>query len=156
MSVNIETYSDKSFVVRGDTREHKESLKAMGGKWNSRLTEKSSGEMFGAWIFWSDKRDLVKSWIAKGCPEVAGSTSTHTSPTHGSSGGNTSRLEAKIDHLTRMVQTLCAANGVAVISKPQTVDTTSDDVIVEDDEQPSSPPKRLLAKPVAARRTIGK
>ena len=30
-SIFIEEYSPKSFVVRGDTLEHKESLKSLGG-----------------------------------------------------------------------------------------------------------------------------
>ena len=41
-TVYIEKYSDRSFVVRGDTRPHRESLKAMGGKWANRLTDKES------------------------------------------------------------------------------------------------------------------
>ena len=34
-AVYIEEYSPKSFVVRGETKEYKEALKALGGKWNS-------------------------------------------------------------------------------------------------------------------------
>ena len=66
-SINIQEYSDKTFVVRGDTKPYKESLKNLGGKWNSRLSEKDSGEKFGAWLFFNTKRDSVEEWFSKGC-----------------------------------------------------------------------------------------
>jgi hypothetical protein len=69
-NIYIEEYTPKSFVVRGETRECKDSLKAMGGKWNNGLTDKTTGEKFGAWIFWSDKLQEVKKWIKSGCDEV--------------------------------------------------------------------------------------
>lgn len=59
----IETYSAKSFVVRGDTTPFKDNLKDMGGKWNSKLTDKKTNEKFGAWLFWSDKRDELTKWV---------------------------------------------------------------------------------------------
>ncbi len=65
MSTNmqIEDYTAKSFVVRGDTTPYKEALKDMGGKWNSRLLDKKSQETFGGWIFWTDKRIDVTKWF---------------------------------------------------------------------------------------------
>ncbi len=71
MSINkteiyIEEYSEKSFVVRGDTRPYRDSLKALGGKWANRLTDKNNGEKFGAWLFWSAKLPEVNTWIKKG------------------------------------------------------------------------------------------
>ena len=59
----IEEYSAKSFVVRGETTPHKDKLKDMGGKWNSRLTEKNFIDKFGAWLFWTDKREEVEKWL---------------------------------------------------------------------------------------------
>jgi len=53
----IQEYSDKTFVVRGDTKPFKDILKNMGGKWNSRLSEKDSDDKFGAWLFFN-KKDL--------------------------------------------------------------------------------------------------
>jgi hypothetical protein len=71
LNVELQDYSEKSFVVRGEgTREHRESLKAMGGKWNSRLTDKATGEKFGAWLFWSDKRSEIEKWVDGGCEPV--------------------------------------------------------------------------------------
>ena len=72
-AVYIEKYSDKSFVVRGDTRPHRESLKAMGGKWANRLTDKETGEKFGAWLFWTQKRGELDGWVSGGCKPVEGS-----------------------------------------------------------------------------------
>ena len=43
--MNVIWYTEKSFVVNGETKEYKEELKNLGGKWNSNL---SCG---GGWIF---------------------------------------------------------------------------------------------------------
>lgn len=69
-NVYIETYSEKSFVVRGDTRPYRESLKAMGGKWVNRLTDKTTREHFGAWIFWTQKRSELEKWVESGCKKI--------------------------------------------------------------------------------------
>lgn len=58
--INIQNYSDKAIVVRGNTRKYKEDLKKLGGKYNGRL---SAGP---GWIF-SKKSELeVKSFISDG------------------------------------------------------------------------------------------
>jgi hypothetical protein len=43
-------YTDKSVVIKGDTKKYKEDLKKLGGRWNPNLTDKE-GNKFGAWIF---------------------------------------------------------------------------------------------------------
>lgn len=54
----MEEYSEKSFVLRGDTKPHKEQMKKMGGKWNTNL---KGGP---GWVFSKAKRyDEVKDWI---------------------------------------------------------------------------------------------
>jgi hypothetical protein len=57
--MNLVTYTEKSFVVNGETKEHKEELKKLGGKWNSNL---SCG---AGWIFslksLADVEEFVKS-----------------------------------------------------------------------------------------------
>ena len=64
MSIALETYSDKSFIVKGDTKQYKESLTAMGGKWCANLKDKERpGYSFGAWIFWSAKKPEIQAWI---------------------------------------------------------------------------------------------
>lgn len=53
-------YSEKSVVVRGDTKEHKEELKKLGGKWNGNL------QGGGGWIFSKKCEDKVLAYIASG------------------------------------------------------------------------------------------
>ena len=58
--MNIISYSEKSFVVTGETKENKEELKKLGGKWNSNL---SCG---GGWIFSNKSRTEVEKFIESG------------------------------------------------------------------------------------------
>lgn len=55
--IYIENYTEKSFVVLGDTRPHKENIKKLGGKWNSRLKDNKMG-----WIFPMSKKDSVEKY----------------------------------------------------------------------------------------------
>jgi hypothetical protein len=66
-SVSIISYTEKSIVVVGDTKQHKDSLKTLGGKWNSSLTNKETGEKFMGWIFYNSKRNEIQNWIDSGC-----------------------------------------------------------------------------------------
>ena len=65
-NIYIQEYSGKSFVVRGDTQKYKETLKNLGGKWGSNFTDKNTGEKFGAWLFWSSKKEEIENWIKSG------------------------------------------------------------------------------------------
>ena len=58
--INIENYTDKSIVVRGDTRIYKEDLKKLGGKYNGKLRDGPG------WIFPKKLEKDVKSFILKG------------------------------------------------------------------------------------------
>lgn len=54
----IEKYSDKSFVVRGDTKHYKEQLSAMCGRYNPNL---KGGE---GWVFSTTRRkEEVTEWL---------------------------------------------------------------------------------------------
>lgn len=53
MSVTIENYSERSFVVRGETKEYKDILKRLGGKWNPNLRDGKG------WIFPVSNINLV-------------------------------------------------------------------------------------------------
>jgi hypothetical protein len=59
MSIVLQPYSDKSIVVRGDTKPIKDELMKLGGKWNPSL---SGGP---GWIFSSKYNDQVKNIIDK-------------------------------------------------------------------------------------------
>ncbi len=137
MSINkteiyIEEYSEKSFVVRGDTRPYRDSLKALGGKWANRLTDKNNGEKFGAWLFWSAKLPEVNTWIKKGCKTVEGCESQRSEK---GSYDTTSRLESRISAIEvtlAKLEKLTQAIYSCVI----------DGEIVEEEDTPA--PKRLL------------
>jgi len=56
-NLNITSYSEKSFVIRGDTKIYKEKIKELGGKWNRNL---KGGP---GWIFSNNKRTIIDNWI---------------------------------------------------------------------------------------------
>ena len=55
--MKIEDYSLKSFVLRGDTKQYKDEIKSLKGKWNPKLKGGAG------WIFSYKQLDTVKSWI---------------------------------------------------------------------------------------------
>ena len=57
--ITMETYSAKSFVVRGDTFQVKEELKSMGGKWNKFLKGGAG------WVFNNSQKTEAEEWLAK-------------------------------------------------------------------------------------------
>ena len=131
----LQEYTSKSFVVRGDTREYKDSLKAMGGKWNTSLTDKQNGEKFAAWLFWSDKRKEINEWIANGCSKVE----TESSSVGINRDDNSiKRLEEKINVLTKMLETFCKLPNNTQVTKQIESD-------IESDDEPPVKPKRLLS-----------
>ena len=56
--MNLSIYSDKSFVITGNTKEHKTYLKDMGGRWNANLSCGSG------WIFSMTKKKDIEDWLA--------------------------------------------------------------------------------------------
>jgi hypothetical protein len=141
-SIFIEEYSPKSFVVRGDTRDHKESLKALGGKWNSGLTDKQSGDKFGAWLFWNDKQKEIKDWIDKGCKNVDSEM-----PKTKVSIETPDKLEAKVDLLLKMMESLCKHQGLEFSRSGSVVQRKLEPEIGSDDDEPVVvKPKRLLGR----------
>lgn len=56
-NINIESYSEKSFVIYGNTKEYKDKIKELGGKFNSNL------KVGPGWIFSNTKIDKVKEWL---------------------------------------------------------------------------------------------
>lgn len=65
-TISIVEYSDKAFAVVGNTKEVKTELKAMGGRFNAKL---SCG---AGWIFSNKSREAVERFISSG--KVAAST----------------------------------------------------------------------------------
>lgn len=56
--ISIETYNEKSFAVYGYTKNHKETLRALGGKWCPNLVGRKG------WIFSNKKRNDVDVWFS--------------------------------------------------------------------------------------------
>jgi hypothetical protein len=57
----IADYSEKAIAVFGDTKPAKEQLKALGGRFNPKLTHE--GEKKAGWIFSHSKRDELKKLL---------------------------------------------------------------------------------------------
>ena len=57
--MNIVNYSEKSFVITGNTKDFKDELKELGGRWNSKLTCGSG------WVFSLTKKKELESWLSK-------------------------------------------------------------------------------------------
>lgn len=49
--IQILKYTEKSFVVVGDTKDIKEQLKLFGGKWNMFLKHPETKEPLKGWVF---------------------------------------------------------------------------------------------------------
>lgn len=128
MSVYIEEYTARSFVVRGETRDHKDTLKSMGGKWNGRLTDKSTNQKFGAWLFWTDKFDEVQAWIDDGCKSV-----------NNVSNQSSDNSNEKIDAIYAMLTAICNHLEIEVPKEPKA------DV---------APKKKVTRKPPAPKKEV--
>lgn len=62
-------YSEKSIVVFGeDTRNKVSEIKALGGRFNPKLTHPETKEKFAGWIFSKKKTEQVKN-LVKGVPQ---------------------------------------------------------------------------------------
>jgi hypothetical protein len=59
--IELVDYSERSFVVLGDTRSYLEDLKALGGKWNSGLT--INDEPVKGWVFSKKHRGEVEDLL---------------------------------------------------------------------------------------------
>jgi len=55
--MNIEDYTEKSFVVFGETKNFKETLKELGGKYNSNL------KVGPGWVFSKSNKEQVEQWM---------------------------------------------------------------------------------------------
>lgn len=54
----IQNYTEKSFILLGDTKPYKDKIKELGGLWNSKLKDGNK-----AWVFSLTKRKDVESWL---------------------------------------------------------------------------------------------
>lgn len=135
LNLKLLDYTPKSFVVIGeDTRAQKENLKKLGGKWNSRLTDKNTGDKFGGWIFFSDLRPSVEKWLKnpKKLPETS-SSFKDSNPRMEQLEKRVKELETELENIKRLVM-----SGNSVDSSEYA------NVLSESDEEDRIPRKRLL------------
>ena len=161
-SIYIYDYTPKSFIVRGDTQPHKESIKAMGGKWGSNYTDKESGEKFGGWLFWTSKRPELSKWIQDGCPTVTKEDKPNIPTTWEEIGvagrvrapqdDNTSEMREMLIEVVNIIQEL-SPESVKKLSKTafykkhcKPVAEESDIDYEEETDTLPPPPRRLLGK----------
>ena len=55
--MEIKEYTEKSFVVLGETKNHKDTLKELGGKSNANL------KVGPGWIFSNNHKEKVETWL---------------------------------------------------------------------------------------------
>lgn len=103
----LEDYSEKSFVIKGNTQPYKEELKLLGGKWNSRLSK--NDEIFGAWIYPSTKKNDLLSWLSNE-KDVKTITSNYKYTLYdndnNSNNGNNDKLYLEISKLSKKIDEL--------------------------------------------------
>tara|TARA_Y100000389_G_scaffold113948_1_gene111097 strand:- start:2068 stop:2574 length:507 start_codon:yes stop_codon:yes gene_type:complete len=156
----LEEYTDRSIVVRGETRQYKEDLKKLGGKYNSRLR----GEP--GWIFPKSKQNDIVKFMKEGKRLVseeevrAGEARTLEWESLRSSEQKTSSssindnkvlidmiktLTQKIEKMDKKISILMTANNTDTnskqIIKKKSVESSSDDDSSDEDEAPR---KRFL------------
>lgn len=56
-------YTEKSFVVIGDTKNVKDKLKELGGRYNPNLTHPETKEKLSAWIFSKKQKEKIQTFI---------------------------------------------------------------------------------------------
>jgi hypothetical protein len=157
------TYTEKSIVVHGETREYKEELKNLGGIWNGKLTNKSTKEQFGGWIFPNSKQEQVKKWLASVTTGVVPSSTPQITPRTRINTPDTSFIERidmgikKIDNTIKILEEIPKIvellkdlslefqnlkqeykSNIEISSMPQSSN--------DDEEEEGPPPKRLLGK----------
>lgn len=146
--LTVEDYSERSIVVRGDTKTYASELKQMGGKWNSRL---KGG---GGWIFPKKREDDVLAFVSTSRIPTDESKITHDK------GDIFVRLENMFSTMD-FEQRLRFVSRVSVLalnkdmikpkeskvtrSKPKKADSESDIEIESDsDSEEEAPIRRLL------------
>ena len=65
-SMKYAEYSDKSFMIYGDTKQHKDALKELGGKFNMNLNNPDGSGKTPGWIFPKSKETVVKNFLNTG------------------------------------------------------------------------------------------
>lgn len=161
MDISLEEYTDRSVVVRGETRQYKEDLKKLGGKYNSRLR----GEP--GWIFPKSKQDDIIKFMKEGkrlvSEEEAQAGEVRTleweskrnieKKTYSSSSSNDNtvlidmikKLTQRIDLMDKKLSILMTANNIKdTVSKQVSHKKVEQSSSEDESEEEPVPRKRLL------------
>ena len=106
-NIYYEDYSDRSIVVLGETKPHKDNLKSMGGRFNGRLRDGKVG-----WIFPKKSEDVIKDYIENGkvTPKIVSKKSENNNV-------DLKKLEKKVDNLEKKLDIIINLLECKVIGK---------------------------------------
>lgn len=134
--VILESYSEKSFVLRGDTRTYKEDIKKLGGKWSPKLQDGAG------WIFPKTKQDIVGKWINTGELEINGEYIQYQGTQKGTIEDQMRSLNTRVMSVERTVNKILERIELLMMSDNKSeTGKTSRDIEEESHEQA---PIRLL------------
>ena len=63
LKMELLDYTEKSFVVVGDTKNLKDKLKELGGRYNPNLTHPETKEKLAAWIFSKKQKEKIQTFL---------------------------------------------------------------------------------------------
>jgi hypothetical protein len=139
-NITLEDYSDKCCVVSGETQPLKDEIKALGGKFNGRLTNPQTDEKFAGWVFPMSKKSSIEKWLGGGAVAIP----LRTAPTPAAAGfarasvpkstGPTASAVAEImEKVTRLEKMMTALMDSMEVEMP------------ESEEEDEAPSVRLLS-----------
>lgn len=142
--ITVTMYTDKSIVVRGDTKNSKEELKALGGKWNANLRDGAG------WIFPKTKEPAVQELVKRlnsGTSQVPAMAkpSVATLVRAKNTEQMLSQLQSFFSGMT-MPERVEFTQKILGLLLTQAATTDEDVIVDDDDDAPREVPKRLLAK----------
>lgn len=123
--IYTEDYNDRQFLVKGNTRPYKESIKKLGGFWKPTVK---------AWIFPMIEKDSVEAWMRKGehIAEVSQATTPARTKREVDQVTNT-QLMRKLEAIEKMLSQLLAG------------DEDEEELVYESSEEEVTP-VRLMGK----------
>jgi hypothetical protein len=66
LKMNLLDYTEKSFVVIGDTKDKRKELKELGGRYNPNLTHPETKEKLAGWIFSKKQKEKIQAFLTTG------------------------------------------------------------------------------------------
>ena len=92
--ITITDYTEKSFVIRGETKEYSRFLADSGGKWNPNLKDGAG------WIFSMKKKQEIENWLNS---ESKDKSKNESKSNLDSKNESKSNLDSKLDKILHML-----------------------------------------------------